>query len=132
MNLSSVIPFPWDDMPHPTTRVFYVSMPPGDKMDMAVKNRLSCRLADINSNVESNNGSIFLPDRVLRPKEEIVASFHFRVPKVEQLGNVAFGDNQGVKRGHRVPIPENESELILRDDAILGQIAKRASYRHNF
>jgi len=126
---SSVIAFPGDDVPHPATRVFHVSMPPGDKMDMAVKYRLPCCLADINPNVESGNGSIFLSDRVLRPKEEIVASFHFRGPKVEPSGNMAFRDNQGVERGHRVPIPDDEGELILRDGAIFGQIAERASFR---
>jgi hypothetical protein len=121
--------FPGDDVPHPATRVFHVSMPPGDKMDMAVKNRLPCRLADINPNVESNDGSIFLSDRVLRPKEEIVASFHFRGPKVKPLGNMTIGDNQGVERGHRVPIPDDERELILCKDAIFGEIAERASFR---
>ena len=126
---SSVIAFPGDDVPHPATRVFHVSMPPGDKMDMTVKNRLPCRLADINPDVESCNGSIFLPDRVLRPKEEIIAGVHFRGPKVEPPGNMAFRDNQGVERGHRISIPEDESKLILRKGAIFGEIAERASFR---
>ena len=126
---SSVIAFSGDDVPYPATRVFHVSMPPGDKMDMAVKNRLPCRLADINPDVESGNGSIFLPDRVLRPQEEIVASFHFRGPKVEPPGNMASGDNQGVERGHRISIPDDEGQLILRNGAIFGEIAERASFR---
>jgi hypothetical protein len=126
---SSVIALSRDDVPHPAAGVFHVSMPPGDQMDMAVKNRLSRRLADIHPDVESDDGSIFLPDRVLRPKEEIAAGFHFRGLKVEQSGNVAMGDHQGVEGGHRVPVPDDEGEIILRNGAIFGRIAERASFR---
>ena len=114
----SVIAFPGDDVSHPPTRVFHVSVPTGDQVDMAVEYRLPRRGADVYPDIESGNSTVFPLDFVLRPQEKIVASFHLRGVQFEQIRNMAFRDNQGVERGYRVPVPDGERELILCNGVI--------------
>ena len=52
-------------------------------MDMAVKYRLPCCLANVNPDIESIYGIVLLPDGILRPSKEIVAGLHLGGPKIK-------------------------------------------------
>jgi hypothetical protein len=115
-------------MPHPATRIFYIPFSARNEMNVAMKDRLPGGLADVNANVESNNGVVFLLDGVLGFLQKVIACFHLRGAKVEEISDMPLGNDEGMQGGNRISIVKGHGEVIVHYDSFRWQIAERTVF----
>jgi hypothetical protein len=101
-----------------------VTVESGDQVDVGVVDGLSSSVPDVDADVEAV-GLQRLKETTMLAVDQCEAVGGLRRGEVEEVGAVAFRDDEGVPRRHRVCVSNGEGARVRVDDA-RGRIAERA------